>query len=94
MIELMTKFSWAFIVLYVLIGITAAIVLGLCFYFAVNSAIDRYQGWARRRKPMASRMSKDEILRARQRKAAGRKAQVMDAGLRVSNMPYEWKNPR
>jgi hypothetical protein len=84
---------WVLTVLYVLIIIVATGVIGLAFYVGANTLIDRYQGWTRR-KPMATRKSPEEILRARQRKAAGRKAQVMDASLRIPTLPYEWTNVR
>jgi hypothetical protein len=86
--------TW-FVVLSSCILAIAAIVGGFSFYVFANWAIDRYQN--KRRRPMASPMSIEEILRQRHERALKKRTQirvdnaVLNAERKTPQMPYEWE---
>jgi hypothetical protein len=84
-------------VIYSLIALIAVAVIVICFYIAVNEWIDRYQGWKRRRTPMAISMTAEELVRNRQKKAAARRLRirvdnaVLNAERKTPKIPFEWE---
>ena len=93
-------FPVAFIVIGVVIGLLSAAVFGFAFYVGVLWAIDRYQGWSRRKQPMATSMSREEILANRQEAAIKRRVAirienaVLNKERITPRVPIEWDGIR
>lgn len=56
------------------IGLIGVAVIGFGVYVAVNRLIDKYQGYVRR--PMATSMSRNDLHRKRQEKAAAKRLEI------------------
>jgi hypothetical protein len=83
--------------IYTVIALIAVAVIGVCFYIALNEWIDRFQGWKRRKTPMAISMSAEELVRNRQKKAAARRLRirvdnsVLNAERKTPKIPFSWE---
>jgi hypothetical protein len=81
--DLFTAHPWILTIIAGFIGLFGATVLGFCMYVVLNSAIDKWQGFTRRNtlKPMATRMTRDDLMARRLAKFCAQRANT----LRVAN---------